>query len=85
VIVGLYGGAAPWSLPLIPMRAASIIGSYVGSLAELRELVDLVRARKVAPLPVVRCALHDADKALNDLRAGRIIGRAVLAPQCAPA
>jgi D-arabinose 1-dehydrogenase-like Zn-dependent alcohol dehydrogenase len=85
VIVGLYGGAAPWSLPLIPMRAISIIGSYVGSLAELRELVDLVRAGKVAPLPVTRCALHDADRALNDLRAGRIVGRAVLMPHCAPA
>ena len=85
VIVGLFGGAAPWSLPLIPMRAVSIIGSYVGSLAELRELVDLARAGKVAPLPVTRCALHDADKALSDLRAGRIIGRAVLVPQCAPA
>ncbi|MGO8798069.1 MAG: alcohol dehydrogenase [Roseiarcus sp.] len=80
VIVGLYGGAAPWSLPLIPMRAVSIIGSYTGSLAELRELVALARAGKVTPLPVTRCALHDADKALGDLRAGRFIGRAVLTP-----
>jgi D-arabinose 1-dehydrogenase-like Zn-dependent alcohol dehydrogenase len=83
VIVGLYGGAAPWSLPLIPMRAVSILGSYVGSLAELRALVDLVRAGKVAPLPVTRCALHDADRVLNDLRAGRFVGRAVLTPAAA--
>jgi propanol-preferring alcohol dehydrogenase len=83
VIVGLYGGAAPWSLPLIPMRAVSILGSYVGSLAELRALVDLVRAGKVAPLPVTRCALHDANRALNDLRAGRFVGRAVLTPAAA--
>jgi propanol-preferring alcohol dehydrogenase len=85
VIVGLYGGSASWSLPLIPMKAVSIVGSYVGNLAELRELVDLVRAGKVTALQVTRCALHDADKALNDLRAGRIVGRAVLAPECAPA
>jgi propanol-preferring alcohol dehydrogenase len=85
VIVGLYGGSASWSLPLIPMKAVSIVGSYVGNLAELRELVDLVRAGKVTPLQVTRCALHDADKALNDLRAGRIVGRAVLAPECTPA
>ena len=61
------------------------LGSYVGSLAELRALVDLVRAGKVAPLPVTRCALHDADRALNDLRAGRFVGRAVLTPECTPA
>ena len=54
-------------------------------MAELRDLVDLVRAGKVTPLRVTCCALHDADKALNDLRAGRIVGRAVLAPECTPA
>ena len=80
VMVGLYGGAAGWSLPLIPIKAASILGSYVGNLGELRELVDLVRAGKVKPLPVTRCALHDADQALSGLRAGRFIGRAVLTP-----
>ena len=85
VIVGLFGGAAPWSLPLIPMKAASILGSYVGNLAELQELVDLARAKKLAPLPVTRCELCDADKALMDLRAGRFIGRAVLTPRCEPA
>ena len=80
VMVGLYGGAASWSLPLIPIKAASILGSYVGNLGELRELVDLVRVGKVAPLPVTRCALHDASRTLTDLRAGRFIGRAVLTP-----
>ena len=85
VIVGLYGGSAPWSLPLIPMKGVSIVGSYVGNLRQLRELVDLVRAGKVTPLPITRCALHDADRALNDLRAGRFVGRAVLAPECTPA
>ena len=80
VMVGLFGGAAGWSLPLIPIKAASILGGYVGNLAELRELVDLVRAGKVSPLPVTRCALHDASSTLTDLRAGRFIGRAVLTP-----
>ena len=81
VIVGLYGGSAPWSLPLIPMKGVSIVGSYVGNLQQLRELVDLVRAGKVTPLPITRCALDDADRALSDLRAGRFVGRAVLAPE----
>lgn len=85
VIVGLFGGAAPWSLPLIPMKAVSIIGSYVGNLGELEELVGLARAKSISPLPVTRCALCDADKTLMDLRAGKFIGRAVLTPECSPA
>jgi alcohol dehydrogenase, propanol-preferring len=85
VIVGLFGGAAEWSLPLIPMKAASILGSYTGNLAELRELVALAREGKVKPLPVSCCPLHEAGQALLDLRAGRFIGRAVLTPTCASA
>ena len=43
VIVGLYGGDLTVSLPPIPMRAVTIQGSYVGSLPEMKELIDLVR------------------------------------------
>ena len=57
----------------------------MGNLRELEELVNLVRLSKIAPLPVTRCALCDADKALTDLRAGRFVGRAVLTPECTPA
>ena len=42
VIVGLFGGGA-WALPLIPIKAATIQGSYVGNLQELRELIELAR------------------------------------------
>ena len=31
VIVGLFGGGAPWALPLIPIKAITIQGSYVGN------------------------------------------------------
>ena len=44
IMVGLFGGSAPWSLPLIPMKATTIEGSYTGNLAETRELLDLVRS-----------------------------------------
>ena len=33
VIVGLFGGGATWALPLIPIKAITIQGSYVGNLA----------------------------------------------------
>ena len=52
VIVGLFGGGAPWALPLIPIKAITIQGSYVGNLRETQELLDLVRTKKIAPIPV---------------------------------
>jgi D-arabinose 1-dehydrogenase-like Zn-dependent alcohol dehydrogenase len=80
VIVGLFGGGAPWALPLIPIKAITIQGSYVGNLRETQELLDLVRARKIAPIPVTRMPLARANEALLDLQKGRLVGRAVLVP-----
>ena len=39
VIVGLFGGAASWPLPLIPIKAMTIRGGFVGNLTELAELL----------------------------------------------
>ena len=80
VMVGLFGGAAPWPLPLIPIKAVTIQGNYVGSLGELRELIDLVRAKAVAPIPVTRRPLRKASDTLHDLQRGSLVGRAVLTP-----
>src|SRR5918998_1349149 len=80
VIVGLFGGAAPWPLPYIPMKAATIQGSYVGNLAELRELIDLVRQKNVASIPTSRRPLDQASETLEALHRGEIVGRAVLVP-----
>ena len=43
IIVGLYGGDITLSLPPFPMRAITVQGSYVGSLTETAELIELVR------------------------------------------
>jgi D-arabinose 1-dehydrogenase-like Zn-dependent alcohol dehydrogenase len=80
VIVGLFGGGAPWALPLIPIKAITIQGSYVGNLRETQELLDLVRTKKVAPIPVTPMPLAKANEALVDLQKGRLVGRAVLTP-----
>jgi alcohol dehydrogenase, propanol-preferring len=80
VIVGLFGGDITLSLPLLPMRAITIQGSYVGSLAELKELLALVAAGKVPPVPLSQRPLDQANAVLEELKAGRIIGRAVLTP-----
>src|ERR1700726_673663 len=80
VIVGLFGGGAPWALPLIPIKAITIQGSYVGNLRETQELLDLVRTKKIAPIPVTPMPFAKANDALVDLQAGRLVGRAVLTP-----
>ena len=80
VMVGLFGGGAPWALPLIPIKAITIQGSYVGNLRETRELLDLVRAKKIPPIPVTTMPLAKANEALVDLQKGRLVGRAVLVP-----
>ncbi len=81
VIVGLFGGGAPWALPLIPIKAITIQGSYVGNLRETQELLDLVRAKNIAPIPVTPLPFAQANQALADLQKGRLVGRAVLTPQ----
>jgi len=80
VIVGLFGGGATWALPLIPIKALTIQGSYVGNLRETQELLELVRAKKIAPIPVTPMPLARANEALVDLQKGRLVGRAVLTP-----
>lgn len=81
VLVGLFGGAAPWQLPMIPIKSATIAGSYMGSLPEFRELMDLVIAGKVPSLPTTTYPLDQANTALHLLHDGKVVGRAVLLPQ----
>src|ERR1700733_12895153 len=80
VIVGLFGGGATWALPLIPIKAITIQGSFVGNLRETQELLDLVRAKKIGSIPVTPMPLAKANEALIDLQKGRLVGRAVLTP-----
>jgi propanol-preferring alcohol dehydrogenase len=80
VICGLMGGDITIPLPTIPMRPLTLQGSYVGTLAELKELVALARDGKIAPIPVTRRPLAEANAALQDLIHGRVVGRTVLQP-----
>ena len=79
VLVGLFGGELRASLPLWPLRNLTVQGSYVGSLAEMRELMQLAGAGPAPSIPVQPRPLADAQAALDDLRAGRAVGRIVLA------
>jgi len=80
VVVGLFGGGFSMPIPLFPMRAISIGGSYVGSLEETKEMMELVKAGKIDPIPVEERPLEAASKSLDDLRKGGVMGRVVLKP-----
>jgi NAD+-dependent secondary alcohol dehydrogenase Adh1 len=57
----------------------NIIGNLVGTWADLNELMSLAD-RGLVHLATVEYALKDADKALHDLNAGKVKGRAILIP-----
>jgi D-arabinose 1-dehydrogenase-like Zn-dependent alcohol dehydrogenase len=78
VLVGLHGGELVHPLPPIAQRAIGIVGSYVGSLQELKAVVTLARQGKLKPLPVETRPAAEANGALEDLKAGRVAGRVVL-------
>jgi D-arabinose 1-dehydrogenase-like Zn-dependent alcohol dehydrogenase len=63
---------------MIPIKAMTIEGTLTGTLAEAREVLDLARAGKIAPIPMHERPLVEAQAALDALRAGRVVGRTVL-------
>jgi alcohol dehydrogenase/propanol-preferring alcohol dehydrogenase len=78
VQVGLFGGELRLPLPIMAMRALTVQGSYVGSPADLCELVALASTGKLPPMPVEQVPMEQADAALTRLREGRVTGRVVL-------
>jgi alcohol dehydrogenase, propanol-preferring len=80
VMVGLFGGALELNLPLVPLRAFTLTGAYTGKFADLVELVALARMSKVQSVVSRKFMLDQANTALEELKAGKIIGRAVINP-----
>lgn len=78
VVTGLLGGAFTIPAAMIPIKAMTIEGTLTGTLAEAREVLDLARAGKIAPIPMHERPLGEAQAALDGLRAGRVVGRTVL-------
>ena len=60
------------------LKAMTIEGTLTGTLAEANEVMALAQAGKIAPPPIRERPLAEAQAALDDLRAGRVVGRVVL-------
>lgn len=80
VMVGLFGGALELNLPLVPLRAFTLTGAYTGKFADLVELVALAKMNRIQSVVSRTFALEQANHALNELKAGKIVGRAVINP-----
>ena len=80
IVVGLFGGDITIPVPYLPMRAATLQGSYTGSLAELTELVKLVRKIPLPLVPTATASLESGQKILDNLKANKVVGRVVLTP-----
>ena len=80
VSVGLFGGATSISPALVAMKAVHVVGSYVGSLAEMSQLMAIAREHALPPLPLTNFPLSAASDTLSALKQGRVRGRAVLKP-----
>ena len=78
VVTGLLGGNFVSPVAMFALKAMTIEGTLTGTLAEAKEVVALARAGKIAALPIAERPLGEAQAALDELRAGRIVGRVVL-------
>jgi len=77
ILVGLYGGQLSLSLVPVAQRAMTIQGSYVGSLQELHEVVELARSGRLKPIPTAVCSMEEVSGILDQLKAGTVLGRVV--------
>ncbi|MBM3555372.1 MAG: zinc-binding dehydrogenase [Alphaproteobacteria bacterium] len=80
VIVGLFGGTFAVPVPLFPLKSATVMGSYVGSLAEFLELRDLVVSGALPPMPIKTRKLDEINAVMEEMVARKIVGRVVLTP-----
>lgn len=77
-IVGLGGGSTTVSFFTMPPEAVVTTTNW-GSASEMAEVIALARAGRIESTVTVY-SLSDAQRAVDDLRAGRVDGRAVIVP-----
>jgi len=78
VLCGLFGGELVHPLPPFAQRAIGLVGSYVGNLQELKAVVALAKRRKLKPTPVTTRPASEVTAILEDLKAGKVLGRVAL-------
>jgi alcohol dehydrogenase len=80
VITGLIGGTYTTPIAMFPLRVFTVEGTMTGTLDEANEMMALARAGKIPAVPIDERPLSAAQASLDDLRAGKVVGRVVLVP-----
>ena len=78
VVSGLMGGTASVPIPVVALREIAIMGSIVGNTPDLVDLVAMVKRGDIRIPKVELRPLSMAEQSLQDLAAGKIVGRVVL-------
>ena len=78
ILVGLFGGEIELSIASTILRAITVQGSHLGSVEELKAVVALARDGKLKPIPIETRALADVSRTLDELKAGKVMGRVVV-------
>lgn len=80
VQVGLFGGELVVPTALLTLKIITIQGSFVGSLGELEELVELARRGALPHIPIIdgQFTASSVQESLDRLAAGGVPGRIVL-------
>ena len=74
VVVGLFGGQLTIPLPLLTLTEKKLMGSYVGSLGEMKDLMKLVSAGKIEPVEVESRDVSEANRTLEEMKSGKLLG-----------
>ena len=59
-------------------RALTVQGSDVGGLRGLKAVVALAKRKKLRPAPIDTRPADEVNRSLEELKAGKIVGRVVL-------
>ena len=78
VVSGLFGGELPLSMVQVAQRAITVQGNYVGNVQDLKDMVALAKSGKLKPIPIEKRPMAEVDRALSELKAGKIVGRVVV-------
>ncbi|MGM0698430.1 alcohol dehydrogenase [Brevibacterium spongiae] len=80
VLVGLFGGEFVMPTAVTALKALTVRGNYVGSLDELKDVVQLAKRSDLPKIPISPRPLNaeSINSGLDDLRAGKVRGRIVL-------
>ena len=78
ILVGLFGGEIPLSVARTILRAVTIQGSHLGSVDELKAVVELARGGNIKPIPTQTRPLSQVSRTLDELKKGEVVGRVVV-------